>query len=100
MASWMMRAALLAAIGTLGVSTATAQEPFYKGKRLTMLINFAAGGPTDIEGRIFAKYLVKHIDGNPNIVTQNLDGAGGLTGAAYLGEVAARDGTYFGYLTG
>ena len=49
------------------VATAQAQEPFYKGKRLTLLINFAAGGPTDIEGRLFAKYLVKHIDGAPTI---------------------------------
>jgi tripartite-type tricarboxylate transporter receptor subunit TctC len=84
----------------LAAAPAIAQEPFYKGKRLTMLINFAAGGPTDIEGRIFAKYLVKHIDGQPNIVVQTLDGAGGLVGAAYLGEVAVRDGTHFGYLTG
>ena len=37
-------------------STAHANEPFYKGKRLTVLINFAAGGPTDIEGRLFAKH--------------------------------------------
>ena len=42
-----------------------ADDPFYKGKRLTILINFAAGGPTDIEGRLFAKHLVKHIDGTP-----------------------------------
>jgi len=31
---------------------AAAQEPFYKGKRITILINFAAGGPTDIEGDV------------------------------------------------
>ena len=43
-------------------ATALADVPFYKGKRLTLLINFAAGGPTDIEGRLFARYLVKHID--------------------------------------
>jgi len=97
-----IRAALLGlcASAALAMPTAQAQEPFYKGKRLTMLINFAAGGPTDIEGRLFAKYLVKHIDGHPNIVVQNLDGAGGLVGASYLGEVAVRDGTHFGYLTG
>ena len=40
-----------------------AQEPFYKGKRLTVMINFAAGGPTDIEGRLFARHIAKHIDG-------------------------------------
>src|SRR5262245_2621513 len=89
----------LAAV-VFGVLPAAAQEPFYKGKRLTMMINFAAGGPTDIEGRIFAKHLVKHIDAHPNIVVQNQDGAAGLIGTQYLGEVAARDGTHFGYLTG
>ena len=84
----------------LGATAAGAQEPFYKGKRLTILINFAAGGPTDIEGRLFAKHLAKHIDGQPNIVVQNMDGAGGVVGATYLGEVAPKDGTYMGYLSG
>ena len=79
---------------------AQAEEPFYKGKRLTVLINFAAGGPTDIEGRLFAKYLVKHIDGQPGVIVQNMDGAGGLIGAQYLGEVAPKDGTVLGYLSG
>jgi tripartite-type tricarboxylate transporter receptor subunit TctC len=79
---------------------ARALEPFYKGKRLTVLINFAAGGPADIEGRIFAKHLVKHIEGQPNLVVQNMDGAGGLVGAQYLGEIAPKDGTVLGALTG
>ena len=79
---------------------ARADEPFYKGKRLTLLINFAPGGPTDVEGRLLAKHIVKHIDGNPLIVVQNKDGASGMVGAAYLGEVGPKDGTMFGYLTG
>ena len=82
------------------ISDAHAADPFYKGKRITLLINFAAGGPTDIEGRLFAKYLVKHIEGEPGIIVQNMDGAGGLVGASYLGEVAPKDGTYIGYLSG
>ncbi len=49
---------------------------------------------------MFAKHLVKHIDGVPNLVIQNMDGAGGLIGAQYLGEVAAKDGTVLGALTG
>jgi tripartite-type tricarboxylate transporter receptor subunit TctC len=81
-------------------SDSRAQEPFYKGKRITVLINFAAGGPTDIEGRLFAKHLAKHIEGQPNILVQNMDGAGGVVGASYLGEVAPKDGTTMGYLSG
>jgi tripartite-type tricarboxylate transporter receptor subunit TctC len=78
---------------------AEANEPFYKGKRLNLMINFAAGGPADIEGRIFARHFARHIDGAPTIVIQNRDGAGGLVGTNYLGEVAPRDGTAAGYLT-
>src|SRR5882762_4332849 len=85
---------------TAGVAEAGAQEPYYKGKRLTVLINFAAGGPTDIEGRLFAKYLIKHIEGAPTVIVQNMDGAGGVMGAQYLGEVAPKDGTVLGYLSG
>ena len=93
--------AALAALGAaLTIGAAAAQEPYYKGKRLTVLINFAAGGPADIESRIFARHLVKHIDGAPNLVIQNMDGAGGLIGAQYLGEIGAKDGTLLGALTG
>jgi tripartite-type tricarboxylate transporter receptor subunit TctC len=82
------------------VSGAAADDPFYKGKRLTVMINFAPGGPTDIEGRLFAKHIGKHIDGHPSIVVQNKDGAGGLIGSVYLGELGPKDGAMVGYLTG
>ena len=81
-------------------SAAQADDPFYKGKRLTLLINFAAGGPTDIEGRMFSKHLARHIEGQPSIVIQNMEGAGGVVGAKFMGEVAPRDGTMAGYFTG
>ena len=92
--------AALAFAAVLGVASAAADVPFYKGKRLTILVNFAAGGPTDIEARMFAKRLVRHVDGAPNIIIQNMDGAGGVVGAKYMGEVAPRDGTMAGYFTG
>lgn len=95
-----MRAVVLAAVGVFVASMAAAQEPFYKGKRLTLLINFAAGGPTDIEGRLLARHIAKHIDGAPQIIVQNRDGAGGLVGTNYMGEVGPRDGSMFGYFTG
>ena len=49
---------------------------------------------------MFAKHLTRHIDGAPNIVIQNMDGAGGIVGAKYMGEVAPRDGSIAGYFTG
>jgi len=82
------------------VASASAQEPFYKGKRLTVVVNFDAGSATDIEGRVFARHLAKHIDGQPQVIVQNIAGAGGNNGTQYLGEVAPKDGTTLGYLTG
>jgi len=91
-------AAAVAALG-LAVGTAKAETPFYAGKQVSMIINFGAGSSTDIEARLFGRHLAKHIDGHPTIVMQNKPGAGGLLGGLFLGEVAEKDGTAFGFLT-
>ena len=82
-----------------GARSFAAEAPFYRGKTLTVLINFATGGPTDIEGRLVARFLGKHIPGQPLIVVQNMPGAGGVIGTNYLGEVAKADGLTLGYFT-
>jgi putative tricarboxylic transport membrane protein len=96
----LFRTACLLAAAMLLTPDARAAEPFYKGKRLTVLIGAASGGPTDIEGRLLAKYLGRHIEGQPNLLVLNKEGAGGVVGATFLGEVAPRDGTMLGYLSG
>jgi tripartite-type tricarboxylate transporter receptor subunit TctC len=93
-------ATVIAALLATAAPGAAADDPFYKGKRLTVLVNFAAGGPTDIEGRLFAKHIAKRIDGEPTTLVQNMEGAGGLVGNSYLGEIAPKDGTMVGYFTG
>jgi tripartite-type tricarboxylate transporter receptor subunit TctC len=91
---------LFALVLLASINAAHADEPFYKNKRLTLLINFAIGGPADVEGRLFAKYIGRHIAGEPSVLVQNMDGAGGVVGAKYLGAVAPKDGTIVGYFTG
>jgi len=76
-----------------------AEAPFYKGKTITVLINYAAGGPTDIEGRLVARHLVRHIAGEPLVIANNMAGAGGVIATNYLGEVARPDGLTVGYFT-
>ncbi len=83
---------LAGAVAALVGLAGTAEAQFYKGKRITILINYSAGGPTDIEGRLVAKHLSKHIPGNPRIIVKNVPGAGGITGSNYMGEVAKPDG--------
>src|SRR3954452_9428728 len=84
----------------LAAGGAQAQQPFYAGKQVTILVNYDAGGPTDFEARLMARHLGKHLAGNPNFIIQNMGGAAGLIGAKYLGEVAAKDGATMGYFTG
>jgi len=74
---------LLMAFAPYGIALAQ----FYKGKTVTMIVNYPAGGPTDIEGRIVAQHLPKHIPGNPTIVIKNIGGAGGIIGTNALGEM-------------
>src|SRR5882724_6402215 len=80
------------------IADADAQS-FYAGKQLTVLVNYDAGGPTDIEARVFARHIGRHIAGTPNVIVQNMGGAAGLIGTKYLGEVAPKDGMILGYLT-
>ena len=76
------------------------KPPLYQGKTLNIVINFAAGGPTDIESRIFAKHLPRHIPGQPTVTVQAMGGAGGITATNYIGEIAKPDGLTAAYFTG
>src|SRR5262245_39789443 len=78
---------------------ARANDGFYKGKRLTVLVNYAPGGSTDTEARVFVRHIGRVLEGQPAVIIQNMEGAGGFVGAKYVGEVASRDGTLAGYLT-
>src|SRR4029453_13708283 len=97
-----LREAILAFYGLIFfvAPSISAEGPFYQGKNVNFIINFSAGGPTDIEGRIVARHLARHIPGNPLIVVQNMSGAGGVTGINYLGEKAKPDALTLGYFTG
>ena len=79
---------------------AAEKPPLYQGKTINIIINFAAGGPTDIESRIFAKHLTKHIPGQPTVTVQAMGGGGGLIAVNYMGEVAKPDGLTAAYFTG
>jgi tripartite-type tricarboxylate transporter receptor subunit TctC len=88
--------------GALVLAAAVCSQPalaqFYKGKTITMIVNYPAGGPTDIEGRIVAQHLPAHIPGHPTIVVKNVGGAGGVVGTNQLGD-AAPNGETIGFFT-
>src|SRR5262245_36888648 len=67
---------------------------FYRGKTVNMLIGVGVGGEYDLQARLVARHIGKHIPGNPNVVPQNMTGAGGINMANHLYNTAARDGTF------
>lgn len=98
-----MRRSVLALFGAVAVTAIAFATPasaqFYKGKTLTLLINYPPGGPTDIEGRIIARHIANHIPGAPTVIVKNMGGASGNLGANFLGESAAKDGLTVGFFT-
>ena len=94
------RSLVIAGLAALavGVVSDSALAQFYRGKTITMIINYPAGGPSDIEGRIIAQHLPAHIPGKPTIVIKNVGGAGGVIGTNQLGE-AAPNGETIGFFT-
>src|SRR5258708_6702802 len=66
---------------------------FYRGKTISVIVGFGAGGGYDIYARLLAHYLGSHIAGQPNVVVQNMEGAGSVRASNYVYSVAPKDGT-------
>ena len=81
------------AIAALPAAAQAQSGDFYAGKSLTVIVGLASGGTVDTFVRRFAIYLKKHLPGSPNIVVQNMPGAGGLLATNYLAERAPKDGS-------
>jgi tripartite-type tricarboxylate transporter receptor subunit TctC len=96
----MIRTIILAtsALALVAAAPERAEAQYYKGKTINMIVNYPAGGPTDVEGRIVAQHLPQHIPGNPTVVVRNVGGAGGLIGSNQLGE-ATPNGETIGFFT-
>jgi tripartite-type tricarboxylate transporter receptor subunit TctC len=98
-----MRAVLLCAslIAPIIAFPAHAQSvaDFYKGKNISLAISFSPGGGYDLYARTLARHIGKHIPGNPQIVPQNMPGAGGLRVAQFFNQAAPKDGLMFGTFT-
>src|SRR4051794_26066160 len=86
---------LLAASGAADAQT-TAE--FYRGKTVNVYIGVGVGGEYDIQARLVARHIGKHIPGNPTVVPQNMTGAGGLRMINYLYNVAPKDGLNIGMI--
>src|SRR4051812_5769794 len=89
---------IVAALLATGLAKAQSVADFYRGKTVNVLIGVGVGGEYDLQARLVARHIGKHIPGNPIVVPQNMTGAGGIKMANYLFAQAARDGTNIGML--
>src|SRR5207237_8291344 len=69
---------------------AAAPAEFYKGRTISVIIGYSAGGGYDLYARVLAQHLGKHIPGNPTVIPQNMPGAGSIKAANYVFSVAPK----------
>src|SRR4030095_5296660 len=95
---------LLAIGGLFGFSTwvvsAGAQESFYQGKTIRLIVGLAPGGGYDLYSRTIARQMGKYISGSPTIVVENMDGAGSLIAANHMYKAVKPDGLTVGHILG
>jgi len=102
MAWWKhIRAGVLVLLWVLpGAFAHAADDGYYKGKTIRLIVAFSAGGGYDTYSRTIARHLGKHIPGNPSVVVDNMTGAGGIIHANYMFKQAKPDGLTIGNNSG
>jgi tripartite-type tricarboxylate transporter receptor subunit TctC len=91
-------AALVALSASSYGARADAAADFYKGKDIAFIVGFDVGGGYDNYARTIARYIGRHVPGAPNVVVQNMPGAGGVRAANNIYNIAPRDGTILGMI--
>ena len=98
MAASRIATAGMAMVSCVPAAAETVQD-FYSGRTVTVIVGTPSGGGIyDLWSRILARHLGRHIPGNPNIIVQNMAGAGGLRAGMNLYNVAPRDGSVLGVI--
>ena len=71
----------------------SAEENFYAGKTVQIVVGFTPGGGFDLYARALARHMGRHIPGDPTLIVENMPGAGSLRAANYIYNAAPNDGT-------
>jgi len=81
---------------TVASSDGASGEQFYSGKTIRLIVAFSPGGGFDTYSRAIGRHLGKHIPGNPNVIVENMTGAGGIIHANFMYKQAKPDGLILG----
>jgi tripartite-type tricarboxylate transporter receptor subunit TctC len=102
----MVYKSLLLAWGFLGIASLlvrcseAAENSFFKGKVIRIVVATSAGGGFDAYSRMIARHMGKHIPGTPSFVVENMPGAGHLLATKYMYHQAKPDGLTMGNFHG
>src|SRR5215470_10730685 len=88
-------AAVLITIASLGSAFPVAAQDFYARKQINFVVGVEAGPGYDAYARFVARHTARFIPGKPNIIVQNMPGAGTSKAAEYIYSIAPKDGTVF-----
>jgi tripartite-type tricarboxylate transporter receptor subunit TctC len=91
---------LLVGLAMTIADPAAAQDAFYTGKTIRIVVGFSPGGGFDTYSRAIARHMPRHIAGNPTIIVENMPGAGSLIAANHLYKIAKPDGLTIGHFIG
>ena len=86
----------LVVAGNADNARADAVADFYKGKSISLIIGYGAGGGYDTYSRVLARHLGNHIPGNPTVVPKNMPGAGAVIAANFIFNATPKNGTNLG----
>lgn len=80
-------------MGLLGAAPALAQDDYFAGKSIDVIVPFSPGGATFVSAKFLEPYFEKHLPGNPEINVIDRPGGGSLLGANWFEQNAKADGT-------
>lgn len=87
---------LVVALILLSAADVLAQASFFQGKAIRIVVGYQAGDTHDLWARAYSRNMGKHILGNPELLVQNMPGAGSMVAANYVYNVAKPDGLTLG----
>jgi tripartite-type tricarboxylate transporter receptor subunit TctC len=87
---------ILLTVNLLVGNASYAQTPYYQGKTVTIIVGTGAGDLYDLYARAIALYMGKYLPGNPNMIVQNMPGAGHMIAANHVYNIAKPDGLTMG----
>ncbi|MDB5593332.1 MAG: efflux transporter protein [Hyphomicrobiales bacterium] len=93
------RSLMLGAVFTALAATSALAQSAGGGKSLTIVVGFGPGGGYDVWARLVGRHIGQFLPGNPNVIVQNMPGAGSYVAASWIYNIAPKDGTVIGLIS-